>query len=115
MVMVCGDPLSPQNETSLPAGQGQEGGPVSKKFDPEMLYVECAKCGQPLLWKAGDTTRILNWAGIDPAGLDESCLILSQGCPGCQPDQEAYPTQVVRLPKGETPSTSKSPEAKGGN
>jgi len=34
------------------------------RFDPELLYVECAKCGQPVLWSPGDTTRILAWAGI---------------------------------------------------
>lgn len=71
-----------------------------KRFDPELLYVECAKCGQPVLWSPGDTTRILAWAGIDAAGLDEKCMIVSEGCPTCQPGVQSFSTQVVRLRKG---------------
>ena len=69
------------------------------KFDPELLYVECAKCGQPVLWSPGDTTRILAWAGIDAGNLDEKCMIVSEGCPGCQPGKQSFSTQVVRLRK----------------
>jgi len=69
------------------------------RFDPELLYVECAKCGQPVLWSPGDTTRILAWAGIDAQTLDEKCMIVSDGCPGCQPGQQSFSTQVVRLRK----------------
>lgn len=71
------------------------------RFDPELLYVECAKCGKPVLWSPGDTSRVLAWAGIDPAGLDEKCMIVSEGCPGCQPGQQSFSTQVVRLRKSQ--------------
>lgn len=66
-------------------------------FDPELLYVECARCGQPVLWNPGDTTRILSWAGIDTGSLDEKCMIISEGCPMCRPGQKSFTTQVVRL------------------
>ena len=66
-------------------------------FDPELLYVECARCGQPVLWNSGDTTRILSWAGIDARTLDEKCMIISEGCPACRPGQKSFTTQVVRL------------------
>lgn len=69
------------------------------KFDPELLYVECSKCGQPVLWSPGDTTRILTWAGIDAGTLDEKCMIVSEGCPVCQPGKNSFSTQVVRLRK----------------
>jgi len=71
-------------------------------FDPELLYVECAKCGQPVLWSPGDTTRILNWAGIDVSTLDEKCMIVSDGCPACQPGKKSFSTQVVRLRKSDS-------------
>lgn len=74
----------------------------SSSFDPELLYVECAKCGQPVLWSPGDTTRILAWAGIDALTLDEKCMIVSEGCPACQPDKKSFSTQVVRLRKSES-------------
>ena len=69
------------------------------RFDPELLYVECAKCGKPVLWSSGDTTRILAWAGIDAGALDEKCMIVSEGCPACQPGKHSFSTQVVRLRK----------------
>lgn len=71
----------------------------SDRFDPELLYVECAKCGKPVLWNPGDTTRILAWAGIDTSSLDEKCMIVSEGCPTCQPGVHSFSTQVVRLRK----------------
>jgi hypothetical protein len=70
-----------------------------KNYDPELLYVECARCGQPVLWNSGDTTRILAWAGIDTGALDEKCMIVSDGCPSCQPGKGRFSTQVVRLRK----------------
>lgn len=70
-----------------------------KRFDPEMLYVECARCGLPVLWSPGDTTNILVWAGIDTGNLDEKCMIVSDGCPACMPGQGSFSTQVVRLRK----------------
>ena len=70
-----------------------------KRFDPELLYVECARCGQPVLWSPGDTTRILDWAGIDTGALDAKCMIVSDGCPTCMPGTRSFSTQVVRLRK----------------
>lgn len=82
-----------------------------QNFDPELLYVECAKCGRPVLWSPGDTTRILAWAGIDTTNLDEKCMIVSEGCPTCKPGQNSFNTQVVRLRKsqGERPRTPMAP------
>ena len=71
-----------------------------KSFDPELLYVECARCGKPVLWSPGDTTTSLAWAGIDAGVLDEMCMIVSDGCPTCLPGQASFSTQVVRLRKG---------------
>lgn len=82
---------------------------TTDRFDPELLYVECAKCGQPVLWSPGDTTRILAWAGIDAHSLDEKCMIVSEGCPGCQPGKQSFSTQVVRLRK----SQEARPKSKG--
>ncbi|KAB1440808.1 hypothetical protein [Pseudodesulfovibrio senegalensis] len=70
---------------------------MNNTFDPELLYVECTKCGQPLLWRAGETTKLLNMAGIDPATLDEHCMLASDGCPSCQPGETRFSTRVVRL------------------
>lgn len=70
---------------------------MTRKMDPELLYVECAHCGQPLLWAAGDTTRILKGAGIDMDSLDERCMLVSEGCPHCAPGEKVFSTQVVRL------------------
>jgi hypothetical protein len=66
-------------------------------FDLELLYVECSRCGQPVLWNPGDTTKVLTWAGVDTRGLDEKCMIVSEGCPLCRPGQNSFSTQIVRL------------------
>ena len=66
-------------------------------FDPELLYVECSQCGQPVLWRHGLTTKLLKLADIDPATLDERCVIMSDGCPGCHPGETSFTTQVIRL------------------
>nr|WP_321513428.1 hypothetical protein [uncultured Pseudodesulfovibrio sp.] len=70
---------------------------MTKKFDPETLYVECLRCGQPVLWRAGMTTHLLKLAGIDMSTLDQRCVILSEGCPACLPGETTFTTQVVRL------------------
>ncbi|WP_419785981.1 hypothetical protein [Pseudodesulfovibrio sp.] len=70
-----------------------------KKFDPELLYVECSLCGQPILWRHGLTSKLLKMAGIDPATLDERCVIMSEGCPSCIPGETSFTTQVIRLGK----------------
>ena len=70
---------------------------MSRTFDPELLYVECTKCGQPVLWKHGLTAKLLKMAKIDPSTLDERCVITSDGCPGCTPGETTFTTQVIRL------------------
>lgn len=72
---------------------------MCQSFDLDLLYVECAECGLPILWKPGQTARILRQAGIDLATLDERCVLLSQGCPACHPDKSEFTTRVVRLVK----------------
>ncbi|MEF2230872.1 MAG: hypothetical protein V3571_08085 [Pseudodesulfovibrio sp.] len=76
--------------------------PGMKNFDPELLYVECSQCGQPVLWRHGLTSKLLNMAGIDPSTLDERCVIMSDGCPGCKPGETSFTTQVVRLGRGKS-------------
>ena len=71
--------------------------PLLKGYDPELLYVECQRCGRPVLWEPGRTTKVLNRAGVETALLDNHCLIMSNGCPGCSPGQDYYDTKVVRL------------------
>lgn len=71
-------------------------------FDPELLYVECANCGSPVIWEAGRATRILDDAGIDSRELDASCILLTEGCPACVFSRE-YPVRIFRLsPQGAT-------------
>lgn len=70
---------------------------MQRKFDPELLYVECSQCGQPVLWKHGLTSKLLKMADIDPSTLDERCVIMSEGCPLCKPGETSFTTQVVRL------------------
>lgn len=72
---------------------------MTNRFDPELLYVECSRCGQPVLWPSGMTNKLLKMADIDPASLDERCVIMSEGCPGCTPDETSFVTQVIRLNK----------------
>ncbi|MBN2141410.1 MAG: hypothetical protein JW718_10470 [Desulfovibrionaceae bacterium] len=67
------------------------------QFDPELLYVECGRCGRPVIWRPGDTTRILEAAGVDLSQLDEGCLLVTEGCPECSPEQKTYSSQVVRF------------------
>ena len=68
-----------------------------KDYDPELLYVECHLCGKPVLWEAGKTTTLLKQSDIAPGTLDESCLILSEGCHNCRPEADGYSLSIVRL------------------
>ena len=71
---------------------------VGDGFDPELLYVECQTCGKPVLWEQGKTTALLFAAGVDTTKLDERCLILSEGCPACAPqEKKGYTLAVVRI------------------
>lgn len=72
---------------------------MTRKFDPNLLYVECTKCGQPVLWKNGLTEKLLKMAKIDTSTLDERCVITSDGCPSCTPEETTFTTQVIRLNK----------------
>ncbi len=67
-------------------------------FDPEMMYVECHQCGKPVIWAKGQTTALVEAAGIDLNTLDERCLVLSEGCPLCTPEAGGeYPVSIVRM------------------
>lgn len=77
----------PQREFPAPAAQG---------YDPELLYVECARCGAPVLWEEGRAGRLLLEAGIDPLELDSSCILLTDGCPACGSARE-YSIRIFRL------------------
>lgn len=70
---------------------------MTRLFDPELLYVECSQCGQPVLWEHGLTSKLLRTAQIEPASLDERCVIISEGCPACRPGEKSFSTQVIRL------------------
>ncbi len=65
-------------------------------FDPEMLFVECARCGSPVLWEKGRSTEILEGAGIDSLELDPYCLLVTDGCPKCSQGKR-YSVQVFRV------------------
>lgn len=75
--------------------------PALSAFDPEMLFVECSKCGAPVMWEKGKATRILQAAGIDPLELDASCLLVTDGCPLCS-GHGSYTVQIFRV-AGPTP------------
>ena len=83
---------------------------MPRSFDPELLYVECDQCGQPVLWKYGLTSKLLKMAAIDPGSLDERCVIMSEGCPGCRPGETSFTTQVIRLNR-EKPGEKTMPAA----
>lgn len=68
-------------------------------FDPEMLYVECARCGAPVIWEQGRATRILRAAGIDPLELDASCLLVTDSCPMCS-KKKGFMVQIFRVSAG---------------
>lgn len=75
---------------ALPAPQG---------YDPELLYVECGRCGSPVMWEQGKATHILNQAGIDPLELDASCLLVTDACPLCG-GKGHYTVQIFRVSAG---------------
>ncbi len=65
-------------------------------FDPEMLFVECGKCGHPIVWEQGRATEILHSAGIDALELDHHCLLITDGCPRCTKGK-VYHVQIYRV------------------
>ena len=75
-----------------------QGSATEKAYDPELLYVECQVCGKPVLWKAGHTTELLQAADVDVRTLDSTCMLLSDGCPLCKPDEwGGFSLSIVRL------------------
>lgn len=68
-------------------------------FDPEMLFVECSRCGNLLFWEEGQATRLLKQAGIDPLELDPHCLLLTDGCPHCSQSKTIH-VHVYRVDHG---------------
>jgi len=72
--------------------------PMARGYDPELMMVECARCGRPVLWEPGRSTAVLASVGIDPLELDAHCLLLTDGCAHCRPRQkEGFSVQVFRL------------------
>ncbi len=65
-------------------------------YDPEMLFVECGKCGSPIVWEQGRATEILHSAGIDALELDPHCLLVTDGCPRCTKGK-MYHVQIYRV------------------
>ena len=87
----------------------------SSPYDPELLYVECRVCGKPVLWEQGKTTELLRGAGVDTHALDERCLIVSEGCPTCRPNEnEGFTLAVVRI-AGLTPEEAEHMSRPGGH
>jgi hypothetical protein len=71
---------------------------MARGYDPELMIVECVRCGRPVLWESGRSTAVLAGVGIDPMELDAHCLLLTDGCPHCRPRQtEGFSVQVFRL------------------
>lgn len=71
--------------------------PANVTYDPELLYVECSRCGNPVIWEEGRTTELLEEAGLPGSRLDCQHLVLTDGCPTCAPDETFFETRVVRL------------------
>ncbi len=65
-------------------------------YDPELLYVECARCGAPVLWEPGKATRLLEQAAIDPLELDSSCMLVTDACPLCG-GRDEYTVRIFRV------------------
>jgi hypothetical protein len=71
-------------------------------FDPDLLFIECAKCGRALNWEKGETSMFLVRSGISTGNLDLSYMILSMGCTDCSPDEFGYLTKLVQVSKGKS-------------
>ena len=71
--------------------------PRTPGYDLDLLYVECRFCGKPVLWEHGKTSLLLHASGIDTTQLDAECMILSDGCPACQPISTVFQLHVVRV------------------
>lgn len=65
-------------------------------FDPELLYVECARCGAPVVWEPGRASKLLKAAGVDPVELDASCMLVTDCCPACGGGDE-FQVRIFRI------------------
>lgn len=65
-------------------------------YDPEMLFVECGRCGAPILWEPGRATELLAQAGVDPTELDASCILITDACPACASGPE-FTVRIFRI------------------
>lgn len=84
------------NNTLKAIAEPLRGPLVGKGYDPELLYVECGRCGSPVMWEQGKATHILGIAGIDPLELDASCLLVTDACPTCGGTGH-YTVQIFRV------------------
>ena len=85
-----------QSNTLKTIAEPLRGTPVPSGYDPELLYVECARCGSPVMWEQGKATHILDLAGIDPLELDSSCMLVTDSCPMCS-GKDQYSVQIFRV------------------
>jgi hypothetical protein len=88
-----------QNIKQISTRKRETVSPVYPGYDPELLYVECGRCGAPVIWGEGRATRLLGQAGIDPLELDSSCLLVTDGCPVCS-SRGQYTVQIFRVGTG---------------
>lgn len=73
-----------------------------KEFDLETLYVECARCGAPVILSPGKITQLVHDSGLDEYELDSSCIMLSDGCPQCT-NEKTHAVRICRLCNMEEP------------
>lgn len=78
------------------AQKNSSGFQAPEGFDPELVYVECGRCGAPVLWEAGRATTLLSSVGIDPMELDPYCILITDGCPACGTRNE-YHVRIFRI------------------
>lgn len=76
---------------SAPAPKAKAG------YDPELLYVECGRCGAPVLWEPGRATTLLEHAGVDPVELDASCMLMTDACPACGGSMDEFTVRIFRI------------------
>ncbi len=98
MIQMKNDKTAKDRPTVITVSESRHPDPLHKGFNPEMVYVECGRCGSPVLWEPGRTTELFRSVGIDPLELDSSCVLVSDGCPSCS-GRGSFNVQVVRVTK----------------
>lgn len=81
---------------SIAVSEARVPDPLHKGYDPEMVYVECSRCGAPVLWEPGKTRELFRAAGVDPLELDPTCILVTDGCPACS-GQGRFGVQIMRV------------------